>query len=238
VRVNWNYIKAFCLLGLTIFLVVFSTQRNNRRTIENVAVVFDDESEPFVTRETVNKLLIQKDTEVTGTPKEKLALKEMEAQVNAHPIIKHADVYVNMAGQLGVTVYQRKPIVRVNGKTSFYIDMTGEKMPLSTNFAAHVPLATGVKEAQIEEVYQLANFLREDDFLKKHIIGINRQTDGNYVLSARTLNYKIMLGKVERMEQKFNNYKAFYQKASKDKSLNNYKSINLKYKNQVVCSKK
>ena len=65
-----------------------------------------------------------------------------------------------------------------------------------------------------------------------------RKKSGDYVLTARMLGYKIVLGEVDQLESKFNNYKAFYQKALKDKTLNNYKSINLKYKNQVVCEQK
>ena len=226
------------LLELTVFLFAFSGQRNARRNVEAAIIQFDDESTPFVTRETVNKLLIQSTDSVTGAVKENLALNTMETRVNAHPIIKNADVYVTVSGQLGVTVKQRKPIARLNGKTSFYMDETGEEMPLSDNFAAHVPLISGVGKNQMSEIFALATFLKEDPFLTEHIVGITRKKEGDYLLTARLLDYKIILGAVDRLDAKFNNYKAFYQKAAKDQTLGNYKTINLKYKNQVVCEQK
>jgi len=227
----------FGLLLLTVFLYVFASQRNNERLVADVAIRFEDESTPFVTRDTVDKLLIQSGGNVTSMPKEKLALNEMELRVNEHPAIKKANVYVTMAGTVGVAIEQRKPIARVNGNTSFYIDQDGEVMPLSENFSARVPLITGIAKKDIATITQLIKYIKEDNFLNKHIVGVEKQNGGDYMLIPRTLSYKIMLGKIARLELKLNNYKAFYQKAEKDKTLNTYQLINLKYANQVVCKK-
>lgn len=237
-RVNWFFIKMLVLLLVTGFLLGFATQRNNVREVTEIAIAFSDESSPFVTRETVNKLLIVSNDKVTGTHKENIALSTMEAGVKSHPIIKNAEVYVTMAGAVGVTVEQRKPIARVQGKTSFYIDENGEEMPLSSNFSAHVPLVVGATKAHIDTVHRLAEYIRKDAFLTKHIIGIERLKNGEYRLHPRKLGYTIDLGTVSQLETRFSNYKAFYQKAVKDKSLDAYHTIVLKFEGQVVCEKK
>ena len=46
------------------------------------------------------------------------------------------------------------------------------------------------------------------------------------------------LGKIENLEQKIKNFKAFYKKAMKDKKLNAYRRVSLQFDNQVVCTKK
>jgi len=237
-RVNWNYIKLVIVFLATGFLFAFASHRNSKRLVPEVKVQFDDESEPFVTREAVNKLLIQKEGVLTKSTKEKLALKEMEAQVNADPLIKNAEVFVKMNGALGVAVQQRKPIARVNDSISFYIGTEGEVMPLSSNFSARVPLVVGVSKADAKEVHKLITFIRGDAFLEKHIVGIEKNGAGDYVLSPRIYDYKLVLGKVEQLALKFNNYKAFYKKAQNDETLKNYNWITLKYNNQVVCTKK
>ena len=226
------------LLGLTIFLVVFTVRRNEQREVQDVAIFFSDESAPFLTREAVNKLLIVNSKDNASVAKENLALSSLEKRIAAHPIIKKADVYVTMSGKLGVSIEQRKPIARINGTPSFYMDSSGEQMPLSKNFSAHVPLVSGTNKKDSLQVYQLATFIRNDAFLMKHIIGITRDRNDEYVLQARKQDYKIILGGVKDLKKRFNNYKAFYQKALKDKSLNSYKSIVLKYEGQVVCEKK
>mgnify|MGYP003494756603 FL=1 len=75
------------------------------------------------------------------------------------------------------------------------------------------------------------------DFLKKNITGMRIENDGDVILGTRNYDYDIMFGKTINMEAKFNNYKAFYQKAVSDSSINYYKKINLKFTQQVVCTK-
>lgn len=234
---NWFYIKILILLLTTGFLLVFATQRNNARQIEEIAIAFDDESRPFVTRETVNKLLIVSKDKLTGTQKENIALSTMEAGVESHPIIKNAEVYVTMSGKVGVSVEQRSPIARIQSNPSFYLDQDGEAMPLSGNFSAHVPLVIGARKKHIDSVYLLADYIRKDEFLTKHIVGIERLTNGEYVLKPRKLEYIITLGKVSQLKTRFSNYKAFYQKTLKDKSYDQYKNIVLKFNKQVICEK-
>lgn len=237
-RVNWNLIKILSLLIATGLLYAFASHRNSKRLVADVKVQFDDESQPFVTREAVNKLLIQSKEPVTKSTKEKLALKEMETRLNTHPLIKNAEVYVNMDGTLGVAVKQREPIARLKDSTSFYIGAEGEVMPLSSSFSARVPLVTGVSKGDVKEVYELISFVQEDAFLEKHIVGITKKENGDFVLTPRSYDYKIVLGAVGKLPLKFNNYKAFYKKAYSDKTLDRYDLITLKYDNQVVCSKK
>ena len=54
---------------------------------------------------------------------------------------------------------------------------------------------------------------------------------------SREYDYEINFGKPISIDKKFKNYKAFYQYASKDSLIGKYKSINLIFTQQVVCSK-
>lgn len=236
-RVNWNNIKLLLLLLVVGFLYAFASYRNSERVVAEVKVKFDDENRPFVTREVVNKLLIQNTDSLTKSTKEKLALKEMEARVNAHPLIEKAEVYLEMDGALGVQVQQHNPIARLDAETPFYIGEKGDVLPLSPNFSARVPLVSGVSKSEVQDVHTLITFLREDAFLEKHFVGVRKTSAGDYVLVPRTYQYKVVLGKVEKLPLKFSNYKAFYEKAKNDKSLKEYNQITLKYKNQVVCTR-
>ena len=56
-------------------------------------------------------------------------------------------------------------------------------------------------------------------------------------MTNRNFNYQIEFGKIINAEKKFKNYKAFFQKAILDSSLTKYKNINLKFTQQVVCTK-
>jgi cell division protein FtsQ len=81
------------------------------------------------------------------------------------------------------------------------------------------------------------NVILEDDFLKKEIIGIHKTQNEEFILSVRSGQYKIEFGSLEEMNIKFKKLKVFYNKTFVDKTIDQYKTINLKYHNQVVCAK-
>ena len=49
--------------------------------------------------------------------------------------------------------------------------------------------------------------------------------------------HKIIIGNVENIEQKLYNLKLFYINGLNQKGWENYSVINLKYQNQIVCTK-
>ena len=238
-RINWNYIKAFVLLVLVVFLYAFSLERSAKRNLAEVSVEFLGENNLYITQETVNKLLIQNQAQVTSVPKETLDLNELESALNSNTMIKSAEVYLTVDGTVKADVKQRNPIARVHGDESYYIDDQGLVMPLSENHSAHVPLVTGsIKADELGNVFLMATKINEDAFLKKHIVEVNQSDNGNIVLISRVLGFKIHVGDLKSLDKKINNFKAFYQKARKDNVLDKYSKVSLQFVNQVVCTKK
>ncbi len=238
-RVNWNYIKAFVLLVLITFLFAFSSSRNAERNVENVTVNFIGEDNLFVTHKTVNKLLIQKEGDLKKVPKEILDLNDLEFALKSNPMVKNAEVYLTVNGEIRANVKQRKPIARVSTNASYYIDDEGSFMPLSSNYTARVPLVKGyVEKNKLNNIFLIAEKIFNDDFLKTHIVEIYQKQDETIVFKMRMLDFEIVVGDLNMLDKKINNLKAFYQKAKKDKSLNKYSKVNLQFENQVVCTKK
>lgn len=237
-KINWFYIRMGVLVIVTLFLVAFSHKRNATRKVKDVEVHFEAGANLFITAEMVDKLLIQNQKALEGQAKEILDLRSLEQKLDAHAMISDADVYLTLDGVVGASVKQRKPLARVQAKEPYYIDESGAAMPLSSNYSARVPMVTGLSREQIDEVYPLLSLLQQDELLQKQIIGIARERGGDYILTPRVLDYKINLGKVSGLQAKFANYKAFYQKAIKDNSLAAYKTVDLRYRGQVIGTKK
>ena len=186
----------------------------------------------------VNKLLIQNYGIIKNMPKEKLVLNTIEKVIEANEMVKSAQVYLTVNGELTSKIVQRQPIGRVEGMTKFYLDEEGKNMPLSSNHSARVPIITGnITGKSLEDVYVILNYINRDDFLRKNVIGIHIEDEENYQLKFRMENFVVNLGNVDDLEQKFNNFKAFYTKAHKDKTLENYNIVSLEFNNQVVCTK-
>lgn len=237
--VNRKNIQLFLMIGLVLFLFAFTSKRNDSRKIVKTEVQFVGDNNLLVTTEIVNKLLIDNSEVGKSIDKDKLDLNTLEKTINKHEMIEKSEVFVSIDGVLKAVVTQRTPIARYIGEeSSFYIDSKGAKMPLSNIYAARVPLISGrLTSENQQEIAALSKIIYTDDFLKKNITGMRIENDGDVILQTRNYDYDIMFGKTINMEAKFNNYKAFYQKAVSDSSINYYKKINLKFTQQVVCTK-
>ena len=238
-QINYNYIKIIVLLIILGFLFAFSNQRNNARKVGEPNIKFLGENKLFITDATVSKLLIQNQQPVTDQPKDIIDLNELESALNSNPMIKKAEVFMSVNGELSAEIEQKRPIARVNTNASYYIDDEGSFMPLSSNYSARVPLVTGnIKKNSLKTVFQFAKVVDGDEFLKKHVIEIHQNNDKTIDFKIRKSTFIVHLGNLKQLEKKINNFKAFYQKALKEKILDSYKAVNLKFDKQVICTKK
>jgi len=236
---NWTNIRLMLMFSLVIFLFSFTSNRNNNRKLTKSVVVFVRDNAPFVDQETVNKLLIENNKEAKSIGKDKLDLNKLEKTLNAHEMIEKSDVFVSIDGVLKAVVKQKTPIARVfDGDKSSYIDYEGNTMPLSANFTARVPLVSGeINKKNSGKLAELLRIIYDDAFLKKNIIGVQIMPNGSLKMMNRNYNYQIDFGGTVKMNAKLNNYKAFFQKAVLDSSLYKYKTIDLRFAQQVVCTK-
>ena len=236
---NWTNIRLLLMFVLVIFLFSFTSKRNENRKLKKSVILFVGNTEPFVKQETVNKLLIENNEGVSSIQKVNLDLNKLEKNLNAQEMIEKPDVYVSIDGVLKAVVRQKTPIARIfDNEGSFYIDYEGNRMPLSTNFTARVPLVSGgINKNNNEDLAQLLRIIHDDPFLKKNIIGIEIMPNGSLKMHNRNFDFQIDFGKLINMEHKFKNYKAFFQKAVLDSSLYKYKKIDLRFTEQVVCTK-
>lgn len=237
-KINWGFIKFLTVTSLIVFMFGFSKQRNEVREISKIKIDFKDENRLFITQNTVNKLLIQNKDSATSIGKETLDLNKMESRLLENPMIKGAEVYITVDGVLGAEIEQRNPVARVEGDPSFYLDEDGKEMPLSLVHSARVPIISGISENKYAEVTELVKRIRADDFMKEYVVGLDVDDAGNVILRIRKNDLKVFFGKSIDIENKFQKFKAFYKLTKQDSLLENYSLINLKFKDQVVATKR
>lgn len=237
-RINWDYIKLAFLSVAVVALYGFADERNQAKKVKNVTVKFVGENNLYLTEDAVNKLLIQNYGALENTPKEQLVLNTIEEVVLSNDMVKNAQVYLTVNGELVSKIVQRNPIGRIEGVSKFYLDDQGKRMPLSRHHSARVPIITGkITGKTLEDAYAILDYINNDDFLRKNVIGIHIEDEGKYQLKFRMENFVVNLGGVDNLNKKFKNFMAFYAKAAKDNSLEDYATVSLEFNNQVVCTK-
>jgi len=239
-KINWDYIIGILLISLVVFLYGFSNLKNRTQKVADISIEFEQGDNLFMDYQMVNKLLIQNGGTVKNLTKSVIDLHNLEAKIRSHPMVESASVFLTVDGFLKAKIRQRTPIARVVvNNESYYIDRQAKSMPLSENFSARVLLISGyVKEQNNVEIQQLVTAILEDEFLKEQIIGVEIKPKNEYVLDTRVGDQKIILGKIDNLDQKFKNLGSFYIKTMADSTIYKYDSINLKYNKQVVATNK
>ncbi len=238
-RINWYSIRLVMVFFVMIFLYSFSSNRNSVRKINKIDIQFDSKENMFLTHQMVNNLLIQNLGDASRIQKDKVDLNTLENTLNHHEMIEKAEVFSTIDGFLNTRITQKTPILRViSDNDSYYLDKKGDRISLSTNFSARVPLVVGEISKEKRKPYlNLFNEINKDDFLSKNITGAQIMPSGNVVLTNRSFDYKIAFGKPINVQKKLRNYKAFFHHAIKDTLIKEYKEINLMFTQQVVCKK-
>lgn len=238
-RINWHSVRLVLVILTMIFLYSFSSIRNNKRKISIQEIKFESNVNMFLTHQMVNNLLIQNLGDASRIQKDKVDLNTLENTLNHHEMIEKAEVFSTIDGFLNTRITQKTPILRViSDNDSYYLDKKGDRISLSTNFSARVPLVVGEISKEKRKPYlNLFNEINKDDFLSKNITGAQIMPSGNVVLTNRSFDYKIAFGKPINVQKKLRNYKAFFHHAIKDTLIKEYKEINLMFTQQVVCKK-
>ena len=122
-------------------------------------------------------------------------------------------------------------------------------MPVSSNFTANVLVANGnIREpfsGRLDtlitkigrDLYKTALFIKKDTLWNAQIEQIYVDERNDMELIPRVGNQRIILGNADSLEVKMNNLLAFYKKAMPKVGWDTYKTINIKYTNQVVCER-
>ena len=234
-----KYIFLPILLGGIGFLYGFSNQRNSQQIITKSVVKFQSNEPYFLTEEIVNKLLIQNNAIVKKQAKSVIDLYKLEEQVLESPYVEKVSLFITVDGNLNTVIKQREPIARIlNGNSSYYVDSQAVKVPISENYSARVPVISGISnEKEVSSLIVLLNKIVDDDFLSKEIIGIELRAQNEYMFTVRSGNYRINFGDLNEIDSKIKKLKAFYSKVFLDSTIHKYKTINIKYHNQVVGEK-
>ncbi len=242
------------LAGLVFLIIVLSAAKDQTTdmTCHSVTIRIDHEKGNFfIDREDVRQMILNDSLpDLVGHAVRELDLKSMERILNKNPFIQKADIYVDIKGNVFIDVQQREPVIRVinNKDVSYYIDKNGNKLPTSPKFTARVPVSNGhipdngkdfgpIEHQGLKDLYALAEFIRKDDFWKAQIVQVYLDKVNGLELIPRLGEHRIIFGNVDDMEGKFRKLRLFYEEGLKSMGWGNYRTINLKYKGQVVCSK-
>jgi cell division protein FtsQ len=216
----------------------------------------------LITKKDIDSILLKTAGMLKGKPLGYINTGSIENAIRKQAYVAKVSVYENNEGTLFVEIRQREPLLRIINRKyeSFYLDESGTLLPVNPNFSALVLVANGTiddsyiknpnyrvnilslsdsvfYDSLLTNLYKLTMYITHDKFLKAQIAQIYVNENSEFELIPRIGNHIILLGKADDLDDKFKRLYAFYRFGLNKIGWNKYSIINIKYKNQVVCSK-
>ncbi|MBR1539373.1 MAG: hypothetical protein IJ636_07705 [Bacteroidales bacterium] len=230
------------------FVGRLSAQGRGQARCRQVEVVLLDSLESaIVDRQEVHDFLARK---ALGQQTRLIDLDSLEQSLAARGEVMSAQVYTPDEQTIAVKLTQRKPVIRFeNGTMKWYADPEGYLFPVTN--AVDVPIVTGniplhteknwrgpAPEEQREWVngmVTLARYIDSKPILREEIAQIDIAADGDIVLYTRSAGPSIIFGDSGDYVAKFLKLEAWWRNIVPQLDGKTYKTINLKYNNQIIC---
>jgi cell division protein FtsQ len=202
----------------------------------------------FIDKQQVEGILRFSSNTLIGRKLDNIDIHDLEEKLKANPFVESAKVYTDMDGIVWIEITQRQPIMRIMNQfdQDFYVDEHGLKLPLSDNFTANVLAANGyieevfsgkvdtLKTPLAKDIFKTISFIRKDSLWDAQIAQVYVNQSHEIELIPRVGNQRILLGNADSLETKFHNLLVFYKKALPQVGWDAYKTINIKYSNQII----
>jgi len=196
----------------------------------------------FIKKNEVENILKNSGIKIVGQKMSDINTAFIEQKLEENKLIKKAECYKTIDSIIKIEIYQKKPVLRIiSNSGNYYVDSERSIMPLSNNFAAYLPVATGNIDQKFAttKLYDFALFLQSNKYWNSQIEQINVLPNKDIELTPQAGNFQIILGSLDDdYVEKLDKLKLFYNKGLNKVGWNRYSVINLKYKNQVVCTKR
>jgi len=256
-----KFLKILALIPVLYLIVmpVYFANSTNSTVCGGIIIDIKDSSDyHFVTRKNLLNLAYGNSTKILGQPVKKINLLEIENRINVLRELKVAEVYRTIDGNIHIYADQREPVMRImpDSGGDFFLDedgvivrrrnlytprlhIVGGNINISSAMLNGVSvLDTSIKNSVLKDIYQLVNYINDDDFWSAQIDQLYVDGDNKINLITRTGSHTVHLGTIENLEGKLRNLEAFYDKVLPEVGWNKYSVINLEYKDQIVCKKR
>lgn len=181
----------------------------------------------------------------------------IQKHLDANPWIESSASYIDLDGNLNVNFKEYEPQFRVFGKDgrSMYVTRDGVVVPTCSNYTPYVLIASGNFDLSNDSTtYRLCDTLDSDrsildalywskaiernPFVRNCVGQLYYNGRNEFELTVRGLDARVIVGDTCLAADKLNRLETFMKQRIDKPETHLLKSINLNYKNQIVCIKR
>lgn len=254
-----NILVITLMASVIIFLFVFANIKQKEIICPRFDIEIDYAEAPMlINKSVIKRMVTHSGIRVKDQSIEEIPLHKLQKLINSNPYVKKATISTAVNGVVKAQIQQREPLFRVvdNNYNQWLVDTDGYLMPVTADFPVRLVLANGniadlsvhakkpsvtngvVKlPADLSKLQTVATALRRDTLTTTLIEQIYLNEKKEIELIPKLGNQTIVLGDTTLLVEKLQKLKVFYEFGMPNFAWNNYKTINLQYNKQVVCTK-
>jgi cell division protein FtsQ len=242
-----------------VMMPVYYSHWHNSKLCKNIEITITDSADyNFVTKRDIQNTIINNNGNIIGKPVKEIKMDEIENTMSGYRELKTAEVFLSIDGTLHIIGDQRNPIMRVmpdNGG-DYYVDDEGVVIRRRNLYTPRLHIVEGnvnisqamlngvsvldtsIKNSILKDVFYLVKYINRNDFWSAQIDQIFINGNDEIDLIPRVGNHTIHLGSADNFEVKLHNLEVFYDKVLPEVGWNKYSTINLAFKDQIVCKRR
>jgi cell division protein FtsQ len=237
-----------CLVGAIGFTIFFAYSEWVAVRCQSIVVNINPNSPRFLDEDEIVAMIEKSGEPIIEQRLSAININKLETKLSTYTTLDNVEIFrkvdskgLSFKGKLVISLDERTPVLRFKSSTEdYYLDQGGIKVPVSPKYIERILLATGTipDETVKKSLLKMAGFVNKDEFWRAQIEQIFVQANGELLCVPQVGDCLIEFGSPDDYELKFRNLKAVYQLGFKNIGWNRYKTISVKYRNQVVCTKK
>lgn len=239
------------MLGVgTCTLLVAAMQKKDQKNCTAIDIKISGAFDHvFVDKDDVMKVL-QKHGAGKGKETNEVALGSIEDALEKNAWIKKAELFFDNKQVLHAEIEEREPLARIFtlAGSSFYIDSSCMRLPLSDELSARVPMFTSFPSDKkklskpdslvMDDVKHIAQYIQQDSFLIAQVAQIDITPQRTYEIIPVLGDQVIKLGNADNLQEKFEKLTSFYKQVWAKAGFEKYETIDVQYSGQVVAVKR
>lgn len=236
-----------------VLLFVFARENYLKAPVKSVQLITDTDTgfvRKTVLHDEIERLCNQKNI---GT----VNMMSIKKVMDDNSWIESSASYIDLDGTLNVSFKEYEPWFRVYGKNgrSVYVTRNGVVIPPSRIYTPYVLVASGNFELRSDSVaYRLNDSLDSDknllnalhwcsaiegnDFVSHCVGQLYCNKKDLFEITVKGFDGRVIVGDTCDAADKLNRLEVFMKQRIDSHETKNLKSINLNYKNQIVCTKR
>ena len=247
-----KYLKIIFSLMLAVYLVVALTmtaRENDDEICTDMPIIVEDADgdsgvSRFVTAAELAHELDDLPSRAKGMALANINTQDIRLRLLDLDTSEDAEVVRYSDGSIRIHVTPIVPVLRVfDGPASYYVNRAGKRVKASARYHKNVPMIQGHFDPSDSvftpmSLMPLVNYIVSDSVWNSYIGMIQVKSPTDILLIPNIREHVINIGSTDRLSEKMDNLRLFYNKVLVKQGWEKYDTISLKWNGQIVATKR